>query len=121
MRFLIDVNLSPRWVELFASKGCDAIRWTELGASNVSDEAIMAYAAEHGDTVLTHDQDFSTLLALSQKGKPSVVLLRLSSLRVDRVGERVLKAIKAAEEHIHSGAIVVIEDRRVRVRSLPMR
>ena len=80
----------------------------------------MRYAAAEGYVVLTHDQDFSTLLALSREGAPSVVLLRLSSLRVDKVGVRVLKAIEAAERDIGEGAIVVIEDKRVRVRSLPM-
>ena len=120
MRFLVDVNLSPRWVERLNVRGYTAIRWTEIGASNASDEEIMRYAAKEGYTVLTHDQDFSTLLALSREGAPSVVLLRLSSLRVDRVGERVLKGIEAAERDIGEGAIVVIEDKRVRVRSLPM-
>lgn len=71
--------------------------------------------------MLTHDQDFSTLLALSRKGKPSVVLLRLSSLRVEGVGDRVLKTVKTVAKDIEAGAIVVIEDSRVRVRSLPMR
>ena len=80
----------------------------------------MRYAAQLEYTVLTHDQDFSTLLALSREGKPSVVLLRLSSLRVDKVGARVLRAIKAVEEDITAGAIVVVEDKRVRVRRLPM-
>lgn len=114
------MNLSPRWVEHLNAQGYAAVRWTEIGASNASDEEIMRYAAAQGYTVLTHDQDFSTLLALSREGAPSVVLLRLSSLRVDRVGERVLKAIEAAERDIEEGAIVVIEDKRVRVRSLPV-
>lgn len=47
----------------------------------------MAWAVQEGYTVLTHDQNFSTLLAHSRSGKPSVVLLRTSSLRVERVGD----------------------------------
>lgn len=119
--FLVDVNLSPAWVVLLVAKGYNAVRWTAVGANTASDEEIMAYATAHGYAVLTHDQDFSTLLALSRKGKPSVVLLRLSSLRVEGVGDRVLKTVKTVAKDIEAGAIVVIEDSRVRVRSLPMR
>lgn len=114
------MNLSPAWVALLASEGYSAVRWTEVGANTASDEEIAEYATAHGYTVLTHDQDFSTLLALSRRGRPSVVLLRLLSLRVDKVGDRVLGAIKAAEKDIEAGAVVVIEDKRVRSRSLPM-
>ena len=120
MKFLVDVNFSPRWVALLTPAGYMTVRWTDVGKNTASDEEIMRYAAAQGYTVLTHDQDFSTLLALSQAGKPSVVLLRLSSLRVEKVGARVLKAVKAVEQDINAGAIVVIEDNRVRVRSLPM-
>lgn len=121
MSFLVDVNLSPAWVVLLLANGYSAVRWTEVGANTASDEEIMEYATTHGYAVLTHDQDFGTLLALSRKGKPSVVLLRTSSLRVDKVGDRVLKTVEILAQDIEAGAIVVVEDSRVRVRSLPMR
>ena len=120
MKFLIDVNLSPRWVNLLEAVGFEAVRWTEVGAANASDSEIMRYAASEGYVVMTHDQDFSTLLALSRAGEPSVVLLRLSSLRVEKVGDRVLRALGAVLVDLEKGAIVVIEDKRVRVRDLPM-
>lgn len=65
------------------------MRRTKVGAANASDGEIMRYALVNNYAVMTHDQDFSTLLALSRAGKPSVLLLRLSSLRVETVGERV--------------------------------
>jgi len=46
--------------------------------------------------ILTHDQDFNTILALSQRAKPGVVLLRTSLLRLETVGERVWQANEAA-------------------------
>jgi predicted nuclease of predicted toxin-antitoxin system len=98
----------------------EQILGTDIGAANASDQEIMAYATQQNCIVLTHDQDFNTLLALSRLGKPSVVLLRLSSLRVDTTGQRVLRAIHAVLDDLNSGAIVVIEDSRVRVRSLPL-
>lgn len=120
MTFLVDVNLSPKWVTLLKNAGYDATRWTDVGAANASDQEIMMYVTQEDCIVFTHDQDFNTLLALSRLGKPSVVLLRLSSLRVDTTGQRVLRAIRAVLDDLNHGAIVVIEDNRVRVRSLPL-
>lgn len=96
------------------------MRWTQIGAANASDSDIVRYASRNGYVVMTHDQDFSTLLALSRAGEPSVVLLRTSSLRVETIGERVVRAVEAVKADLDEGAIVVIEDKRVRVRSLPM-
>ena len=55
MRLLIDMNLSPRWVELLTGAGIEAAHWSNLGATNAPDSEIMAYAAAHGYVVLTHD------------------------------------------------------------------
>jgi predicted nuclease of predicted toxin-antitoxin system len=44
MRLLIDMNLSPRWVETFNESGIEAVHWSTLGAFNAPDTAIMAYA-----------------------------------------------------------------------------
>jgi predicted nuclease of predicted toxin-antitoxin system len=120
VKFLLDMNLSPKWVDLLRAADYEALRWTALGEASASDQEIMHYALIEGYTVLTHDQDFNTLLAHSRAGKPSVVLLRLSSLRVDKVGLRVLKAIAASKYDLARGAIVVIEDKRVRIRPLPL-
>lgn len=122
MKFLVDVNLSPRWVEFLQSRGLEALRWSDIGAINAPDSEIMAWAATNGYVVLTHDQDFNTILALSQGAKPSVVLLRTSSLRLEKVGEKVWQAIKAALPDLEAevGCVLVVEDERTRVRILPL-
>jgi predicted nuclease of predicted toxin-antitoxin system len=43
MKLLIDMNLSPRWVELLKKAGFDAAHWSKLGASNASDAEIMTF------------------------------------------------------------------------------
>jgi predicted nuclease of predicted toxin-antitoxin system len=42
MRLLIDMNLSPRWVDVLADAGIEAIHWSALGAYNAPDSEIMA-------------------------------------------------------------------------------
>jgi hypothetical protein len=64
----------------------------------------------------------NTILALSLRAKPSVVLLRTSSLRLETVGERVWQAIKAALPDLESevGCVLVVQDERARVHALPL-
>ena len=88
MKILIDMNLSPRWVALFRSAGIEANHWSAVGARDAPDTAIMAYAANNDWIVLTSDLDFSSILAATRGGKPSVVQIRAkdvipSALNID--------------------------------------
>ncbi len=83
MKILIDMNLPPRWVQLFAHAGWEALHWSQIGAPTDSDREIMAWARENGYIVFTHDLDFSALLATTQKKAPvsSRSGRKISSLR----------------------------------------
>ncbi len=41
MKFLIDMNLSPRWVEVFVAAGLDATHWSAIGDPRATDRSIM--------------------------------------------------------------------------------
>ena len=73
MRILVDVNLSPAWVDELIAQGFEAVHWTSVGDPRAPDSSIMAYAREHDQVVFTHDLDFGTLLALTRSLGPSVV------------------------------------------------
>jgi len=66
MKLLVDMNLSPRWVSILADAGIEAAHWSALGAVNALDSEIMAFAEAKGYVVLTHDLDFSAILAATQ-------------------------------------------------------
>ena len=76
MKLLVDMNLSPRWKRFLADAGIEAAHWSDLGASNAPDAEIMAFAKAHDYVVLTHDLDFSAILAATHGEKPSVVQVR---------------------------------------------
>jgi len=63
MKLLVDMNLSPRWVKMLGDTGIEAVHWSTVGAANAPEAEIMAYAGANGYVVLTHDLDFSAILA----------------------------------------------------------
>jgi Domain of unknown function (DUF5615) len=44
MRFLVDMNLTPRWVPFLISTGHQATHWATVGAANAPDTVIFDYA-----------------------------------------------------------------------------
>lgn len=63
MRILIDMNLSPLWVPFLSTHGIESLHWSSIGKSSAPDTEILAYAAQHGLVIFTHDLDFGMLLA----------------------------------------------------------
>ena len=68
MKLPVDMNLSPRWIVLLTTSGFEALHWSTVGQANARDTEIMAWAAANGYVVLTHDLDFSAILAATVKG-----------------------------------------------------
>jgi predicted nuclease of predicted toxin-antitoxin system len=73
MKILIDMNLPPRWIQVFAAAGSEAVHWSQVGSPTASDRDIMAWARKDGYVVFTHDLDFSALLAATQEEGSSLI------------------------------------------------
>ena len=75
LKLLIDMNLSPRWIEALADAAIEARHWSTVGDGAASDREVFQWAGRHGFVPLTHDLD-SRILALAGGRSPSVILLR---------------------------------------------
>lgn len=117
---VVDMNLSPGWVPFLESHGLTAIHWSSVGDPRASDETIMEWAAAHDCIVFTHDLDFSAMLALSHATGPSVIQVRASDVLPDSLGEGILAAINQHGTDLATGALVVVDEGRSRVRLLPI-
>ncbi len=120
MKLLVDMNLSPRWIDMLANAGIEAIHWSELGMANAPDSEIMAFAKAKGYVVLTHDLDFSAILATTHGDKPSVVQIRSEDLSPDVIGRSVIDAVRQMATALEEGALLTIDPNRTRLRVLPL-
>ena len=91
MKLLVDMNLSPRWGEFFQSHALEAQHWSEVGSCNAPDQEIMSFAAANGYVVITHDLDFSAILAATNDTKPSVIQVRARDISPEAIGARVIE------------------------------
>ena len=121
MRLLIDMNLSPLWVEAFEEHGFEASHWSRVGDPGAPDHEIIAWARKENCVVFTHDLDFSRLLALTQAKGPSVIQLRSQSVLPDRAGPLVFAALGQHAELLEKGALVVIDPATSRARILSIK
>jgi predicted nuclease of predicted toxin-antitoxin system len=121
VRFLVDENLSLRLASALGVAGHDAVHVAELGMSAASDLAILEAARTQNRIILSSDTDFGTLLAGMRASAPSTILVRrVSNRRVEELAALILANLDDLTEPLENGAVVVIEESRIRVRPLPL-
>jgi predicted nuclease of predicted toxin-antitoxin system len=121
VKLLVDMNLSPSWVERLARRGFEAVHWSTIGAATAPDVEILTWASEHALVLITNDLDFSAILAASSGASPSVVQIRTQDLLSDVVVSIVAKALHAHRDDVERGALLSIDEAGTRVRVLPLR
>ena len=120
MKIVIDMNLSPQWVDVLNAVGHQCVHWSEIGSPRASDREILLWARSNGFIVFTHDLDFGAILAATKADSPSVLQLRTQDIAPQRIGALVVSAFKQFEELLNRGALISIDAKRARARILPL-
>jgi predicted nuclease of predicted toxin-antitoxin system len=120
MKLLVDMNLSPAWVESLRADGWEAVHWSRLGNPRSRDAEIMRFALEQGWTVFTNDLDFGALLAHTRAGKPSVFQVRARDVSPGHLAPLVYRVLRQFSAELESGALVTVDEASQRVRLLPL-
>ena len=120
LAFLVDQPLSPALAAGLRSAGYDAVHVRDYRMVRAPDAEIFDRAAVEGRVVVSADTDFGMLLALRHAPFPSVILFRRAAHRPDGQLTLLLNHLETISDDLGAGALVVIEDRRLRVRRLPI-
>jgi predicted nuclease of predicted toxin-antitoxin system len=120
VKILIDVNLTPAWVEFFAAHEIESVHWSTCGDSTALDPEIMAFARDNDFIVFTHDLDFGSILAVTQARGPSVIQARVEDPIPKVIGRAVVSAIRENATYLQRGALITIDPDRLRIRILPI-
>ncbi|MBI1983233.1 MAG: DUF5615 family PIN-like protein [Acidobacteria bacterium] len=110
------MGISPRTVKFLRELGHDAVRLSDFGMERASDFDVIAHAAHESQVVLTFDLDYPALLALGRTERVSSVLFRTVIADPAWINSRLSQCLPLVEDALREGAIVIVEDDRVRVR-----
>lgn len=120
MKILVDMNLSPDWVDVLIENGFEALHWSTIGDPRADDSRIMDWARAHSYIVFTHDLDFGTLLASTQAESPSVIQVRTQDVTPAHLSRIVTAALRNYKLQLEEGALIVLDEGKSRARILPL-
>jgi len=121
MNVLIDMNLSPSWVEILQAAGHTAEHWSTIGNVDDSDLTILLWARNHNYVLFTHDLDFGAILAVAQTDAPSVVQIRTFDVSPQNCRFLLLETLETFAQAIEQGALISVDEKNRRARLLPIR
>jgi len=120
MKILIDMNLSPAWVQEFKLHDIEAEHWSDIGKFDAKDEELVNWAQSHDFILFTHDLDFGTILALTKAEKPSVIQVRTQNVSIYNLSKIVIPVVKTHKNLLIKGALLTIDEEKQRIRILPL-
>lgn len=112
------MNLSPALADRLREQGHDAIHVVDIGDGKLPDGDIFERAADDGRVLVTLDLDFGEIFGSVHNAKSGLILLRLKLVGQSHVWDRLQQAIGQAAEALETGAIVLVEDARIRIRRM---
>lgn len=121
LKLLLDMNLSPKLVPVLITAGYESAHWYTFGVPDADDREIVAHAKKEKRLIITNDLDFGTILAETGSDSPSVLLLRYENLSIPFLTPRVIDILVKYERDLAAGALVVADERHIRIRPLPLK
>ena len=120
MKFLLDMNVPRSLGQRLENVGHKSRHVGDVGMFQANDSEIINVAQANNEAIITHDLDFGDLLAFSGASSPSIIILRLRNTEPTNLFEKILTSWPEIEQPLQKGALVIINDQKVRIRELPI-
>jgi Uncharacterized protein conserved in bacteria len=121
MKFLLNENIPPSLSNRLKSLGYESIHIYDCGLTGKSDEAVIQFALMQGYIIITHDLDYSRIISLSGKPKPSVITIRQRVVSGEIIFESLRQLLPKVSDILISGALISVDQEVVRYRLLPLK
>mgnify|MGYP001281172933 CR=1 FL=1 len=120
MKFLLNENISPSLSGKLSTIKLDSVHVKDVDLIGEPDIRIIEYAIVHGFTIITHDLDYSRIISLSAKEKPSVITVRIDKISSEILFSLIKNNINNLVPYLKKGALVTLEEDKIRFRLLPV-
>lgn len=114
------MDVSQRVVDFLRAESHDAVHLRDQGLQRLPNGEIFRKAQAEKRVILTFDLDFGEIVASASKNFSSVVIFRLHDARSDQVIGRLKVVLEKAAHALNAGAIVVVQESRLRIRMIPI-
>ncbi len=117
MKFLANENFPLDAVTVLRQAGHD-VAWVRSDSPGITDEAVLARAIAEDRVLLTFDKDFGELAI--RRGLPAtcgIILFRTTATAGPEAASTLAAALSSRSDW--RGHFAVVEDRRLRMRTLP--
>lgn len=121
LKFIADMDISPLTVSQLKQHGWKILRVNEIMDARSTDIDILNHAKNQDLVVITHDLDYSELLAIFGYKKPSVISLRFFDMSPRPVSNRIIEIVHQLEKELKRGIVVSVDEDSARFRHLPIR
>ena len=118
-RFKVDENLPDEIAKLLNSRGHDAVTVVDQGWSGLPDNEIWRRIQQEARWLVTADKEFGDIRRFPPGCHAGVLLLRSREEGLNDYMGLATEAIDQLDFDDASGSVVVVTDRRVRVRPGP--
>lgn len=111
LRFLADLNISPKTVAFLTGLGIDIVR---IDKRTAQDEEVVLFAKKEKRIILTFDKDFGEIYYFYERGIISVIVLSLNDQRCEYVNRVLQNFLTTVDRSVLIGNLVILYEDRYR-------
>ena len=116
MKFLLDGGV-PRSIQDYLSQaGFDVLRLVQVNLADATDEQVFSFAQKEKRVLITRDKDFGNLNDYPLGAHKGIIVIRDPNLSAKKIRQVFEKAWLELKTEDISGSLIVITQKKVRIR-----